>query len=55
MRILPQFTMFDQTQNIEVLGDLERFRNIVAIHPKIILFILFKYFFTNYSTSVILI
>ena len=24
MRILPQFTMFDQTQNEEVLGDLER-------------------------------
>ena len=28
MKILPQFTMFDQPQNEEVLGNLERFGKI---------------------------
>ena len=33
MRILPQFTMFDQTQNEEVLGDLERLERVLANIP----------------------
>ena len=33
MRILPQFTMFDQTQNEEILGDLERLVRVLENIP----------------------
>lgn len=33
MRILPQFTMFDQTQNEEILGDLERLERVLKNIP----------------------
>ena len=33
MRILPQFSMFDQTQNEEILGDLERLERVLENIP----------------------
>src|SRR5674476_523925 len=33
MRILPQIMIFDQTQNEEILGDLERLKNVIDNIP----------------------